>query len=311
MIVTKRGLVKVIILLAIVDFIAGLWYLTLRIENSGTSRDLWEHTDSAMNADTIAEATVPDSFHIVTSRGYFISQQPLVKGDRDTYMASVKVVKARMPISVNGNDSVIALDNAVAMKALGVTAGDFSTALTQYMSEPHFNNGESHPFKKLPKAPIANPRYTDVQRIIVFPRTTSHRLLEVEIDKMHNNGVTVTETSAYVHYDRQAHAVLNATDVFNADDEKEILAKINAKIELLNKKEPKLSLRAVTHMPQEFNVRKDGIAFMYPPGEIAPLDDGETIILVLHRDLTQHYTPAFQRIVEASTGWWHFKKPSF
>lgn len=308
MIVSKRGLVKVILLLVIIDIIAALWYLTLRIEASGDSRDLWETDEDreAVVADTVVEATVADTFAVTAAHGYFISQQP-VNLDKNSYMASVKIVKARLPQAINGYDSIEAFNQAVMEKAFGHTSLSLERAIEQFCKRPHFNEDVNLPYTELDHVPQSLPAYTNSQQILIYPLYTSHRLLVMEIESKRSNGSTSAATSAYVHYDRVTQRLITRSDILRSGQDNEVLSLINEKIGHLNTKKKDLGLFSASKVPDELCVRKTGISFMFPPGEIAPIAKGEIEIMVSHGDIRRLLTPSFQEILGASTGWWKYK----
>jgi len=308
MVVSKRGLLKVIILLVIIDIIAGFWYLTLRIENSGESRDLWHPDSVTETADTIAEETVPDSFEVVSKHGYFVTQQHV--DTSGTPLASIKTVKARIPLSVNGCDSLDLLLEALMKKAFGLTARDFDEAMAQYADRPHFNSSIALSYNKVESEPNVGAAHTTIERVFVYPLYTSHRLMVMEIDYWRNNCGRKSVTSAYVHYDRMAQQEITRSDIINATTESLLLSIINEKIDALNKKDPKLKLHAAAKVPTEMCVRKNGTSFMFIPGEIGEISQGEIEIMVSHDNLKNVYTPMFQRLLSASTGWWKYNKLS-
>lgn len=306
MVVSKRGLLKVIILLVIVDIIAGFWYLTLRIESSGESRDLWHPDSVTENADTIAEGTVPDTFEIVQDHGYFVTQKSI--DSSGVSLASIKSVKARIPLSINGSENIDELLEALMKKALSVTARDFEGAMALYTDRPHFNSSISLPYKKVDKEPSIDRSHTTTERIFIYPLYTSNRLMVMEIDTWHNNCGRKSITTAYVHYDRLAQQEVKRNDITKTENESLLLQIINDKIETLNKKDPDLNLHKAARVPAELCVRKNGTSFMFIPGEIASFDQGEIEVMISHDDMNPVYTPMFLRLLSASTGWWKYKK---
>lgn len=306
MVVSKRGLLKVIILLVIIDIIAAFWYLTLRIENSGESRDLWLPDSVTETADTIADGTIPDSFEIVQDHGYFITEQKIDTSGSN--LACIKSVKARIPVSVNGYDSLDVLHEALIKKALGVNARDFEGAMALYTERPHFNSSIALPYKKLDKEPSVDRAHTSVERVFVYPLYTSNRIMVMEIDYWRNNCGRKSVTSAYVHYDRISQQEVKRNEIINSANESLLLTIINEKIELLNKKDSSLNLHNAAKVPAELCVRKNATSFMFPPGEIASIEHGEIEVMISHDDMHPVYTPLFQRLLSASTGWWKYKK---
>lgn len=307
MTVSKRGIVKVIILLVIIDIIAGFWYLTLRIESSGESRDLW-HPDSVVeNADTIADYTVPDSFVVVKTNGYFVST---LHSDTSAHqLACVKKVAARVPIAINGCDSLDLLNREIILKAFGITALDIEGAMSRYTAIPAFENN-ALPYQNVEKEPKLGVSQTIATHINIYPLYTSHRMMVIEIDITHNNRGKRTHNSAFVHYDRVAQHVIKPDDIINTLNEIQLLSIINEKIKSLNTANPGLALSMASKLPTELCVRRDHTSFYFASGVIASDDKGEIEVRLSHNDLQKIYTPTFTRLMNASTGWWQYKSPN-
>lgn len=308
MIVTKRGLLKVIVILALIDAVACFWYFTLRLESRGESPDLW-HTDTVTEvADTIADATLPDSFHIVQMHSYFMSQQPVLISKKNTHLASIKRVKVRQPDNINGNYDLQVLYEAINEKAFGQNTRDLGTAMAAFLEYPKFSTENSHlPYIKVDTITKTSVDYTTVHKVLVYPLLTSHRLMVFEIDFRTKIGKNATETSAYIHYDRVTHHVLTRADIINTTKDNIILALINSKIATLNKKK-KLNLHNASKVPNELHVMRTGVAFVYAPGEIAPLTEGEIEILIPHDALRSSLNQSFLPVLDNSDGWWNYKK---
>lgn len=308
MIVSKRGLVKVIILLAIVDLIAAFWYFTLCIESSGESRDLWHPDLVTENADTIPETTLVDTFKLSEEHRYFVTTVPSIPSNPHSKLVSIKVVKARLPITINGNDSLDRLNEAIAEKAFGQKTCNIYSAISTYINTPKFGgDNASMPYVKVDSMPIRYPEFTNALSVLVFPRITSQRLLVFEIDYWHTMGKTSTATSAYVHYDRVSQRVIPSSEIMLPGENQVVLALINEKIEYLNRKK-NLSLLKASRVPTEMCVMRTGISFMYPPGEIAQHGEGEIEILVPHDKIKSSLTPSFLNVLSNNSGWWAYKR---
>lgn len=307
MTVTKRGLVKVIVLLVIIDLIAAFWYISLRIENSGESHDLWEKTDSlAEAADTIAEITIPDTFDIVEAHGYFISQQPMIAGKEKSHLASIKTAKLRFPISINGNDSIGQLQQALLEKAFGNSSGSVKEALKAYTSIPAFANNAAPEYKEVKYVPTVDEKHCNNVRVLIYPLYTSHRLMVFEVDHKRKENGNKFKASSYVHYDRVNQQIIKRSDILNISESKAILEILNKKIELL-KEEKKMNLVHASKVPSELYTTRNALAFVFSPGEIAPLSEGEIEIHIPYQNLQSALTPNFTTILENSTGWWNYK----
>ena len=77
---TKRNLIITIILLAIIDALAAAWYVSRRIEASGTSQSFFDQRDSTdivVEADTVTTASQADLFdEMQHNTYYFIANTP-------------------------------------------------------------------------------------------------------------------------------------------------------------------------------------------------------------------------------------------
>ena len=107
---TKKNLIIVIILLAIIDLVAAGWYISRSIEATGRSQSLFDQRDSTdiiAEADTAVNLNQPDVFDKPQfNTFYFISNTPSISGDQTSYYTSTKHVKVIWPLKVNG-DSVL------------------------------------------------------------------------------------------------------------------------------------------------------------------------------------------------------------
>ncbi|WP_407402206.1 hypothetical protein [Sodaliphilus sp.] len=308
MIVSKRGLVKVIILLAIVDLIAAFWYFTLRIESSGESRDLWHHDNVTENADTVKETSMVDTFQLAHQRRYFITTTPSLTNNPSSKLLCIKVVKARLPITINGNDSLDRLNEAIVEKAFDQKTCNITNAISAYLNTPKFiGNNVDQPYVCIDSLPVKHPEFTNALSVLIFPRITSNRLLVFEIDHWHTAGNTSTATSSYIHYDRVAQHVIPTEEILQSGEDHVVLALINDKIEYLNRKK-NLSLLKASRVPAEMCVMRTGISFMFPPGEIAQPGEGEIEILVPHDKIKSSLSPSFLNIMNNNSGWWTYKR---
>ena len=96
---TKKNLIIVIILLAIIDLVAAGWYMSRRIEAGGKSTSLFDERDSTdviAEADTTINAAEADVFDDVRhTTYYYIANSPSIAGDQTSYYTSIKHVKLR------------------------------------------------------------------------------------------------------------------------------------------------------------------------------------------------------------------------
>ena len=304
---SKRNLVIIIALLVIVDIAAALWYFSLRIEASGESHELWPLGDTVSTmADTLTTVTEPDSFQVQEFHAYYVSRSPAIKGDLDSYYVSVRRVKVRWPLSVNGLDSVPALDNALLMAAFGKSGTPLSLAATHWLRQPKFTVESVTDYREIEQMPKLVPRYAHCEQMLVYPILTSLRLLVMQVDHRTHYGETSNLHSRYVHYDRVRHMVLDRKHIINAAEEPLVLTLINTKIERLNH-EKKLQLERAGKVANDFRATRAGIVFEYPAGEIAPASEGVIEVLLDYPLLGPALTQEFKNLLNLNDGYWKYK----
>ena len=272
---TKKNLIIVIILLSIIDLMAAAWYMSRRIE-AGQSSDLFAQRDSSevvVEADTVVTTFQEDLFDEVQHNTYYFkSNSPAISGDNSSYYTSIKHVKVRWPLKVNGNSELDELNKELITKAFGNTQSQMKDARYVFLNTPAFNKPIGDDYKKLSSAPTIVPVYGNVTQVLVYPYMTSNRLLVMEIDKIEYNGSTHSEDNVYVHYDRQLQRVLSRLDILPADRDKEnkLVRVINDKIDDLNKNRADGNkLQHAINVPSEVCCSKDGIIFQYKQGSLA------------------------------------------
>lgn len=308
---TKKNLIIVIVLLTIIDLVAAGWYMSCRIEASGRSQDLFGKRDSTevvVEADTVTNASQADLFDKLELKSYyFISNSPTIKGDESSYYTSIKHVKLRWPLKINGNDELVELEKELIKKAFGNGQATMKDARSAFLNTPQFNKPMGDDYRSLVKAPTVYPVYGNVSQVLVYPYMTSQRLLVMEIDKVEYNGNSTVEGTAYVHYDRMQQRVLSRLDILVADVEKEnkLLKLINRKIDDLNKgRSDDNKLQHALNVPTEIRCGKRGVVFQYQHGTIAssPIE-----ILIDYDKLQPFFTEEFKQIQEHNDGYWVYK----
>ena len=308
---TKKNLLIVILLLAIIDLVAGGWYVSRRIEASGKSQSLFGQRDSTeviAMADTVGSTSQADVFDkLQHNTFYFISNSPSVKGDNSTYYTSTKHVKVRWPKKINGDDDFEALEKELIKKAFGNTQSVMKDARYVFLNTPEFNKPIGDDYHSLVKAPTVHPVYGNVSQVLVYPYMTSNRLLVMEIDKSEYNGSTTQENSTFVHYDRLKRRVLSRLDILVADASKEskLLKAINKKIDNLNQGRGDNRLQHALNVPTEVCCSKNGMLFLYKHGTLAsdPIE-----ILVDYEKLKPFFTPEFEQLTEHNDGFHMYPK---
>jgi len=309
---TKRNLIIVIILLAIIDMVAAGWYMSRRIEASGKSQNFFEQRDSTeavAEADTTINASQADVFSdLQHNTYYFAANEPAINGDQTSYYTSIKHVKVKWPKKINGDVELATLNKELIKRAFGNTQSQMKDARYAYLKEPNFNEPVGDDFRTLSSAPKIYPVYGNVSQVLVYPYMTSQRLLVMEIDKVNYNGNASSESSTFVHYDRLRHRVLSRTDILVTDTEKEnkLLKVINKKIDELNKSRGENSqIQHALNVPAEVCCGKKGVLFQFKHGTIAsePME-----ILVDYEKLEPFFTESFAQLVSYNDGYHMYPK---
>ena len=308
---TKKNLLIVILLLAIIDLVAGGWYVSRRIEASGKSQSLFGQRDSTeviAMADTVGSTSQADVFDkLQHNTFYFISNSPSVKGDNSTYYTSTKHVKVRWPKKINGDDDFEALEKELIKKAFGNTQSVMKDARYVFLNTPEFNKPIGDDYHSLVKAPTVHPVYGNVSQVLVYPYMTSNRLLVMEIDKSEYNGSTTQENSTFVHYDRLKRRVLSRLDILVADASKEskLLKAINKKIDNLNQGRADNRLQHALNVPTEICCGKKGIIFQFKHGTIA---DSPIEVMIDYDKMENFMTEDFKQLVMNNDGYKLYKE---
>ena len=308
---TKKNLIIVILLLAVIDLMAAGWYTARRIEASGRSQNLFDQRDSTeviAMADTVTSANQADVFDKPQHNTYyFTAKTPSIKGDESSYYTSTKHVKVRWPLKVNGNDDLTELNKELIKKAFDNSQSTLKDARYMFLNTPSFNKPVGDDYRTLVKAPRVYPVYGNVSQVLVFPYMTSQRLLVMEIEKVEYNGTMTVENTSYVHYDRMQQRVLSRLDILVADVDKEskLLKLINKKIDTLNKGRAENNLlQHALNVPAEVRCGKDGIVFQFKHGSIS---SGPIDILLDYDKLEPYLTKEFKLLQENNEGYWIYK----
>ena len=300
---TKRNLIITIILLAVIDTVAAAWYVSRRIEASGSSQSFFDQRDSTdvvVDADTVSTSSQADLFdELQHNTYYYIANTPSISGDKSSRYTSIKHVKVRWPRKINGESEFNELNKELISKAFGNSQSKMADARYLYLNKPSFNKplGDGD-YTKLSSAPTIVPVYGNVSQVLVYPYMTSQRLLVMEIDKVEYNGSTTVENDYFVHYDRQRQRVLQRIDILTADVDKEnkLLKVINKKIDELNKgRGDRTPLQHALNVPAELCCGKKGVLFHYKQGS---LTDGPVTVQINYDDLEPFFTEDFKQLLK-------------
>ena len=300
---TKRNLIITIILLAVIDAVAAGWYMSRRIEANGNSQNFFDQRDSTevvVEADTLSTSYQADLFDELQHHTYYyIANTPSISGDNSTRYTSIKHVKVRWPLKINGENEFSELNKELISKAFGNSHTKMADARYVYLNKPSFNKPlDEGDYHKLSSAPTIVPVYGNVSQVLVYPYLTSQRLLVMEIDKVEYNGSTTVENDYFVHYDRQRQRVLSRIDILTADVDKEnkLLKVINKKIDELNKgRGDRSPLQHALNVPAELCCGKNGILFHYKQGSIT---DSPITVQIGYDKLDPFLTEDFKQLLK-------------
>ena len=303
---TKKNLIIVIVLLALIDLVAAGWYTSRLIESSGKSQNFFGQRDSTeviAMADTVTSASQADVFdELQHNTYYFIANTPAVAGNNNSCYTSIKHVKVRWPKKVNGDEELTELNKELIKKAFDNNQSQLKDARYTYLNTPEFNKPIGDDYRTLVKAPTIYPTYGNVSQVLVYPQMTSQRLLVMEIDKVVYDGSSTDKSSTYVHYDRQKGRVLSRMDILQADAglENKLLKVINKKIDDLNRgRGDDRKLQHAMNVPADICCGKKGITFLFKPGSIY---DGNIEIQVDYDKLEPFFTPEFKQMQANNEG---------
>ena len=301
---TKKNLIIVIILLSIIDLMAAGWYVSRRIEASGKSQSLFGQRDEdeeIVMADTITSESQPDVFDKVQHNTYyFIANSPAVNGNPSSRYTSIKHVKVKWPLKVNGEDDLEELNKELIKKAFNNNLSELKEARYKYLNTPTFNKPVGDDYRSLVEAPKIVPVYGNVSQVLVYPHMTSLRLLVMEIDQVEYNGSSTFKSHAFVHYDRMNQRVLSRLDILTADVGKEskLLKLINSKIDDLNKGRGEYNqIQHAMNVPIEICCSKKGILFQFQNNTIShePLE-----ILIDYDKLKPFFSKKFEQLMDVN-----------
>ncbi|MBQ9467161.1 MAG: hypothetical protein IJU62_09310 [Muribaculaceae bacterium] len=274
---SKRSLIIIIVMLVVVNVLAGLYYLGARMESEGRGLELPSGDTLSERADTVDIVTVADVFLPWESRRKtYVS--PVDSDAAGRQRVCALAVKMRLPSSVNGNDSLSHLRRELARAAFGGNPLSLDAAITDFLARPQWNTS------------------TMAITVTIEPRMTSQRLLVLAAERTVATPADTTTTTTYVHYDRLTHHVLARADILLPQAERELLKRINDKIAVLND-EKHLDLQAASRVPSSFRAQRTGLLFCYNEGELTSPRRGSIDVLVSYKVLGPCLTPAFKHLL--------------
>lgn len=288
---TTRSLIVVIVVLAVIDLVAGLWYLDGRLTDNGQSPFSFGFSDSAVEeASTVPEAVGRDEFKMAGGNAYYVTDKPVSVDDMSAKLSSTMRIAVKWPQKINGDNEPQALTEALLGKMFAADYGDLPTAIKTELSKPVFSTGTGHKCSKVNKAPVVTERFSHVQSVKAYPVMNSSRVLVYEIEKktFGGNAGGLTDDTRFVVYDRMKGKVLALADMVASGCEERVLSIINKKIDKINGKDARYD-HART-LPDNVRVKHKGLLFYFQKGE---LGDTETEIYVDFESLGKMLTPAF------------------
>ena len=303
---TKKNLIIVIVLLALIDLVAAGWYTSRSIEAGNGSQNFFDQRDSTeaiAMADTVTSASQADEFDkLQHNTYYFISNTPAVAGNNNSCYTSIKHVKVKWPKKVNGDEELTELNKELIKTAFNNSQSQLKDARYTYLNTPVFNKSVGDDYRTLVKAPTIYPTYGNVNQVLVYPYMTSQRLLVMEIDKVEYDGTSTDKSSIFVHYDRQNGRVLSRMNILQADAtlENKLLKIINKKIDDLNRgRSEERRLQHALNVPAEICCGKKGITFLFKHGSIS---DSNIEIQVDYDKLEPFLTQEFKKLQANNEG---------
>lgn len=306
---TKRSYIIIIALLVALDTATGFWYMANHLNSDGKSDIFDSRSGTVAAADTIADANVPDKFTVTTDHAYFVSKAPAVDGDAQTYYASIKRIKCKLPTEVNGSTNTEALLSAIAEKAFAKRGASIAEGKSAWLKTPAFNASDVD-FKAIDSEPTITSNYGNVQGIKVYPVFSSRSYLVMAIDLTSYDGHKKSERMHYVSYDRRSQSVLTKAEIFAPNSSDAVLALLNKKIASLADDED-LPLSKASRLPSDLYARKNGVFFVYQPGEIADESEGVIELFLPFSALKAHFTASFKTLVAENGGYTNFKPIAF
>ena len=259
-------------------------------------------------ADTVVTTFEPDEFDkLQHNTYYFVANSPSVAGDNSTCYTSIKHVKVRWPLKVNGSEELESLNKELIGKAFGNSHSSLKDARYVYLNKPAFNKPMGDDYRSLTKAPVIVPVYGNVSQVLVYPYMTSNRLLVMEVDKVEYNGHATIEDDYFIHYDRVRHRVLSRIDILSVDvaNENKLLKLINKKIDDLNRSRGDSNhLQHALNVPAELCCGKDGILFQFRQGSIS---SSPIKVQIDYEDVKPFLTDGFAQLLDGNAEYELFK----
>ena len=306
---TKRTYIIIIALLVALDVATGFWYIVNHINTDGKSDLFDRRSELIAAADTIADIFVPDKFEVSESNAYFVSKEPANDDDAQTYYASIKRIKSKLPTEINGNKNIDAIFAAITDKAFPQSHSNYQSGIHAFLKTPVFNaNGVD--YKALDTEPTITQKYGNVQGVKIYPTFSSRGYLVMAISLTSYDSGKKREKIYYVNYNRRGQSVLSFNSIFASNSEDALLTLVNNKIESLADDEG-MPLHKATRLSANVYARKRGIFFVYQAGEIADESEGMIEIFLSFKALQKHLTSSFKALVSENGDYQEYKPITF
>lgn len=301
---TKRKLYTIIAILAVLDIAAAFWYAATHINSDGKGVELFgdDSTRAVAQADTLAQSQVADQFQAVEQNGYFES----VPAQGGTPFTSVKRFMGRLPLSVNGNQRLSGLMDALSEKTFGLAGVSFSDNVANFVSHPTFNQVEPLAHKRLDHAPAVVKGWGNVQGIKVFPKLGSRCFLVMAIERSSYNGQTSQEAVTYLTYDREEQRVLSRDNIYNTALDNELVQLLNRHLD-----QQRRGYNHVSFVPDCIYPGKNGLVFVFPAGNVAPKAQGPVAVMLTYAQLAPFLTAGFAAKHKRDSGFRTYPEVSF
>lgn len=304
---TKRTLYIIIGILVVMDMAAGFWYLAGHINSDGHGVELFSNNQEVTDADTLGGNTSPDRYRTIDDFRYYVSAQPGKPDDALTYYCSVKRVKARLPIQVNGSRDIGDLLTAINNGAFGNNDASVESSVNVFLSNPTFTTNEPIDYKRTTNQPTVREGYGHVESVKIYPAYASANFLTMTIDRQRYDGHQKTENLQFVSYARTAHHLLTFTQIFNADRNDTLLQTINRRITYRNTHGGH-HFRHARELPNTLLLRPNGITFIYGPGKIGI---SAVQVFVPYDELQSTLTTEFRSLMASDNGGYDFDPITF
>ncbi|UKI43627.1 MAG: hypothetical protein L6U16_11470 [Porphyromonadaceae bacterium] len=229
---TKRTYIIIIALLVALDIATGFWYIVNHINTDGKSDLFDRRSELIATADTIADTFVPDKFEVSENNAYFVSKAPAIDDDAQTYYASIKRIKSKLPTEINGNKNIDAIFAAIADKAFPKSHSNYQGGIHAFLKTPVFN-ASGVDYKPLDAEPTITQKYGNVQGVKIYPTFSSRGYLVMAISLTSYDSGKKREKIYYVNYNRRGQSVLSFNSIFASNSEDALLTLVNNKIESL------------------------------------------------------------------------------